>query len=389
MAESDARARYDAATADLEPPLAILDLAALRSNSADLVRRAGGTPIRVATKSVRVRSLLQDLLGESGFRGVMAYSLAEAVWLAGHGVDDILMGYPSVDRTSLGRIAADEGLAETVTLMVDDVAYLRFVESVLPSARATLRLCIDLDTAWRPLGMHVGARRSPVRRPAQAVALAREILSRKGFRLVGVMTYEAHIAGLQDLNALVRWMKVRSAGEIDRRRWEILTALADHATLEIVNAGGTGSVEVSAGGHGVTEVTAGSGLFGPALFDRYREFRPEPAAAFALPVVRRPSAGVATLFSGGYPASGPSGHSRLPRPYLPDGLALVDTEGAGEVQTPVRGKAAEQLAIGDRVWFRHAKAGELCERFDTLHLVEGGRIAASVPTYRGEGRSFG
>jgi D-serine deaminase-like pyridoxal phosphate-dependent protein len=389
MAGSDPRARYDRATADLEPPFAILDLAALRANRDDLVRRAGGTPIRLASKSIRVRAVLRDLLGQAGFGGVMAYSLAEAVWLAHHGVDDILMGYPSVDRSSVRCIAADEKLAAAITLMVDDLAQLRFVESVLPSRHAELRVCIDLDTSWRPLGAYVGARRSPVRTPEQAVGLAGAIADGKGFRLVGVMTYEAHIAGLSDRSAVVRWMKGRSAREIDRRRGEVLAALGSRWSLEFVNAGGTGSIELSSRGRGVTEVTAGSGLFGPALFDGYRSFRPEPAAAFALPVVRRPSKQVATLFSGGCAASGPSGRSRLPVPYLPTGLRLVGSEGAGEVQTPVRGAAAESLAVGDRVWFRHAKAGELCERFDTVHLVDGDRVVGSVPTYRGEGRSFG
>jgi D-serine deaminase-like pyridoxal phosphate-dependent protein len=329
MAGSDPRARYDRATADLEPPFAILDLAALRANRDDLVRRAGGTPIRLASKSIRVRSVLRDLLGQPGFGGVMAYSLAEAVWLAHHGVDDILMGYPSADRSSVRCIAADERLAAAITLMVDDLAQLRFVESVLPSRHAELRVCIDLDTSWRPLGAYVGARRSPVRTPGQAVGLAGGIADGKGFRLVGVMTYEAHIAGLSDRSAVVRWMKGRSAREIDRRRGEVLAALGSRWSLEFVNAGGTGSIELSARGLGVTEVTAGSGLFGPALFDGYRSFRPEPAAAFALPVVRRPSKQVATLFSGGYPASGPSGRSRLPVPHLPAGLRLVGSEGAG------------------------------------------------------------
>jgi len=46
------------------------------------------------------------------------------------------------------------------------------------------------------------------------------------------------------------------------------------------------------------------------------------------------------------------------------------------------------LRIGDRVWFRHAKAGELCQHVDTLHLVSGDRITDQAPTYRGEGRAF-
>ena len=88
-------------------------------------------------------------------------------------------------------------------------------------------------------------------------------------------------------------------------------------------------------------------------------------------------------------ASGPAHRSRLPQPYLPPGLRLDKQEGAGEVQTPLLGKAADGLRIGDRVWFRHAKAGELCERFGELHLIDGATITATVPTYRGEGQSFG
>ena len=104
--------------------------------------------------------------------------------------------------------------------------------------------------------------------------------------------------------------------------------------------------------------------------------------------MRRPAPGLATLFSGGYVASGTGTPDRLPRPHLPAGLSLIGTEGAGEVQTPVRGAAAGQLRPGDRVWLRHAKAGELCERFDSLLLVSGDALVGEVPTYRGEGKTF-
>jgi D-serine deaminase-like pyridoxal phosphate-dependent protein len=102
-------------------------------------------------------------------------------------------------------------------------------------------------------------------------------------------------------------------------------------------------------------------------------------------VVRRPDARTATLLGGGYPASGAAGADRLPRP-LDEALRLDKQEGAGEVQTPVHG--GPQLRVGDRVWMRHAKAGELCERFGALHLVRGDEIVETVPTYRGEGKAF-
>jgi D-serine deaminase-like pyridoxal phosphate-dependent protein len=159
------------------------------------------------------------------------------------------------------------------------------------------------------------------------------------------------------------------------------------APVPIVNGGGTGSIHTTRAEPVVTEVTAGSGFFAPTLFDRYAGFSLTPAALFALPVVRRPSGGVATLLGGGYHASGAAGRDRLPAPYLPRDLRLDPLEGAGEVQTPVIGAAAAGLSVGDRVYLRHAKAGELCERFASLHLVSGGEIVDEVPTYRGEGRT--
>jgi D-serine deaminase-like pyridoxal phosphate-dependent protein len=183
-------------------------------------------------------------------------------------------------------------------------------------------------------------------------------------------------------------MQRRSAAELAERRAAIAGAVGEIAELEIVNGGGTGSLELTAAEEAVTEVTAGSGFYAPALFDHYTRFTLTPAAGFALPIVRKPSRGVATALGGGYLASGSDDSARLPSPWLPPGLKLDPEEGAGEVQTPLLGEAAAALQIGDRAYLRHAKAGELCERFDTLHLVENGAIVDEVPTYRGEGQAF-
>jgi D-serine deaminase-like pyridoxal phosphate-dependent protein len=156
------------------------------------------------------------------------------------------------------------------------------------------------------------------------------------------------------------------------------------AELEFVNGGGTGSVALTAADASVTELTAGSGLYGPTLFDGYRSWRPRPAAFFATSVLRRPGPGLITVHGGGWIASGPADPSRLPAPVFPAGLRLLPTEGAGEVQTPLHGAAADGLRPGDRVWWRHAKAGELCEHVDTLQLVRGDAIERTVATYRGE-----
>jgi D-serine deaminase-like pyridoxal phosphate-dependent protein len=132
-------------------------------------------------------------------------------------------------------------------------------------------------------------------------------------------------------------------------------------------------------------VAAGSGLLVPTLFDHYRSFRPRPAGFYGLPVVRRPSHGIATVAGGGFIGSGPTGEDRAPTPWAPYGLHLTGLEGAGEVQTPLTGPGAAELAIGDWVWFRHAKSGELAEHTNVVHLVSGDAVVDSVPSYRGLG----
>ncbi|SDP77428.1 amino acid deaminase/aldolase [Lentzea jiangxiensis] len=391
------RTRLDAATKDLDPPFAIVDLDAFDHNAADLTRRAAGHPIRVASKSVRVRDLVCRALERPGYAGVMCYSLAEALWLSEQNVsDDLLVAYPTADRAALQKLAANETARQRVTIMVDSVEHLDFVDAAV-GPHADIRVCLELDVSWRPLpGVHIGPRRSSVHTPQQARALAAKIVRRTGFQLVGVMAYEGQIAGLGDkppgqpVRAIgIRFIQARSGPELVQRRTAVINAVRQVADLEFVNGGGTGSLELTGSDPSVTELAAGSGLFGPTLFDAYQAFQPQPAALFALPVVRKPAKRVATLFAGGYIASGTPTPDRQPSPYLPEGLRTLGLEGAGEVQTPVTGRAAEQLRIGDRVWMRHAKAGELFERFDEVHLVRGDRIERTVPTYRGERRNFG
>src|SRR5919109_1580451 len=350
----------------IDAPFALVDLDAMWSNAREMLDRAAGTPIRVASKSVRCRALLAAILEhDPSFRGLMTFTLPEALWLHGHGFEDLLLAYPPADRGALAELARLESDRRPI-LMVDSTEHLDYIEATAPDPARPIRVCIELDVGWWPLGgrLKIGAKRSPLRSPEQARALAAEITARPSLELAAIMGYEAHIAGLGDRplgkrmqEPLIRLVKHLSAAEIAERRAAV-----------------------------VTEITAGSGFYAPTLFDRYTDFRLTPAAMFAMPVVRRPSGGVATLLGGGYHASGPTGRDRLPQPHLPRGLRLDPLEGAGEVQTPVIGAAAASLRVGDRVYLRHAKAGELCERFQSLYLVRGDQIVDEVPTYRGEGR---
>jgi D-serine deaminase-like pyridoxal phosphate-dependent protein len=384
--------RLSDATAHLPAPVAVIDADALRHNAMDLLVRAGGIPIRVASKSVRVRAVLDAVLRIPGYRGILSFSLAEALWLA-ETHDDIVLGYPTVDRAGLERLVRDEVAASRVTLMVDDVAHLDLIDSIAPPGRReTVRVAIDADASWRSAALgHIGVRRSPLFTAADVAGFARAIARRPGFRLVGLQMYEAQIAGQGDNGPdapVIRMVQARSRTELRRRRAEIADALTAIAPLEFLNGGGTGSLEFTGSDESVTEASAGSGLLGGHLFDGYRSFRPAPASGFAFDVVRRPAEDIATVLGGGWIASGPAVDSRQPRAVWPQGLRTMPREAAGEVQTPLQGAAARKLRIGDRVWFRHAKSGEPAERVDAFHLVSGSEVIDELPTYRGESKAF-
>ncbi len=287
-------------------PTVVVDLDAFDANAADLAARARGVPIRVATKSLRVPALVARAVDSPGLEGLLTYSLREALWLHNAGLsDNLLMGYPCVDAAALRALTDDGAAAASITLMVDDVAHLDAVDA----ARATdltVRIAIDVDAGLRLGPAHVGPKRSPLQQPADVVALARAVIDRPGFALVGVMTYEGQVAGVPDevprqraRSLVVRRLKSASVRQLHARRAEIATALGPVTDLEFWNAGGSGSIEESSADPVVTEVAAGSGLLVPGLFDHYRSFEPRPAAFFGLPVVRRPGDGCVTVAGGG------------------------------------------------------------------------------------------
>ena len=397
------QSRYDAAFEGISPPFAFVDLDAVRSNAEVLAAQAAPLPVRIASKSIRSTSVLERVLGlNESFRGILSFTLPEALHLARRGHEDIFVGYPTADRRALAELAllAAERPDTHPALIVDEPAHLDLIESAAGRGSAPIRVAIDIDPSWWPARgrvARIGPKRSPIRTPEHAKRFAAEITERPGTRLVGAMAYEGHIAGVGDdipgrpvRSAAIRTMQSRSLDELRERLPGVIAAIREAAgtELEWVNAGGTGSLARSKELGIATELTSGSGFYAPTLFDTYRSLELTPAAFFCLPIVRRPHPGVATALGGGYIASGAPGRDRLPQPYMPAGLSLDSDEAAGEVQTPLVGAAAKKLRVGDRVYMRHAKAGELCERFDTLYLIEGDSIADEVPTYRGEGLTF-
>lgn len=393
------------ALAGIPAPLAYVDLDALDRNAARLAAQADGVPVRIASKSLRCTRLVLDLAGRApAFSGVMAFTAQEALHLARAGADDLLIAYPCAEPAPLAALAAHRRShpEQLIRPIVDDLAQARAIAAAAREAGVRIPVCVDVDAGWRPLpiGPTIGPKRSPLHTPREVAAFVRALGELPELRVDALMAYDGQIAGVADRPAgrplrgrAVRVMQRGSLRDLGRRVPAVVEAargaLAERGeSLAVVNVGGTGSLARMRGTGGATELAAGSGFYAPALFDDYAGLALEPAAFFVLPVVRRPSARVATVLGGGYPASGAAGADRLPRPVHPPGLRLDPQEGAGEVQTPLLGPGARGLRIGDRVVFRHAKAGELAERFDALQLLRDGAPVETAATYRGEGHTF-
>ena len=378
-------------------PFAFVDLDVLDENARQIAERAQGKRVRLASKSLRCVAVLRRILAaDSCFQGIMCYTAREAVYLASQGFDDLLLGYPCWHREDIAEVARAMQAGTHITLMVDSVAQVEQIEAVASEYGVQLPLCLDMDMSLDVPGLHFGVWRSPLRTVEQARPLIERIVKSEQVRLDGVMGYEAQIAGVGDAyagqkakNALVRQLKRRSAREVARRRAALLALLADYGVSpRFVNGGGTGSLATTRAEAVVTEITVGSGFYSPALFDNYTEFRYLPAAAYAIEIVRQPAPAIYTCLGGGYTASGAAGADKLPKPYLPQGARLLPLEGAGEVQTPIQYRGSISLSPGDPIFMRHAKAGELCERFPRLLLVSDGAIVDEAPTYRGDGQCF-
>jgi D-serine deaminase-like pyridoxal phosphate-dependent protein len=391
--------RYRRALAGESLPAALVDLDAFETNIDRLLApvRAAGKRVRLASKSLRCPALLARVAERAGDLaiGAMTYTAAETELLAHSGVRDLVLAYPTLQARDAALLARANRDA-TAAVVVDDVAQLAPLADAARAEGTRVPVWIDVDMSWRPAGLHFGVRRSPLREPSDVVALARRVAERPELRLAGVMGYEAQLAGLPDRAALHAWqnpikraLKRGSMPTIATRRARVLDALAAAGLApEHVNGGGTGSVAWSSADPSLTEVTIGSGFLCGHLFDGYRGLTLDPALLFALQIVRRPAPEIATCLGGGWIASGQAGADRLPRPVWPPGCTLLAAEGAGEVQTPVAVPRDRELALGDPIFFRPAKSGELAEHVHEYLLVRGDRVVERVPTYRGLGHCF-
>ena len=388
---------YRSTFANTPAPFAFVDLDLLEANIAQVLSYSGDKPVRLGSKSIRCVAIMKRIMAtDPRFRGVLCFTAAEALWLFEQGFKDLLVAYPTWNPAQLRAVAEHSHEAPEITLMADCMEHLDHYERAAREVGGIIRVCLDLDMGTSHLGLHFGALRTTLREPDDLLVLGKRVLASPHLELDGLMGYEGQIAGTADavpgqraMNLMKRALKRASSSEVVERRAALARAIeALDAPLRFINAGGSGSLKLNATEDAVTEVTAGSAFYGPLLFGHHADYTYYPAAGFAIPIVRRPAPDVFTCLGGGYTSSGAGGAETLPRPHLPAGAKLTPFEGAGEVQTPIKYRGEETLSLGDPIFMRHAKAGELCERFDRLHLCRGEQVVEEVLTYRGQGQCF-
>lgn len=381
----------------LQKPCAFIEMNALRSNADQIASGAGDKCIRIASKSIRSVEVLKMLFAMSEkFQGIMCFTAEEALYLQEQGFDDLLIAYPTWDERQLARVLHQVKDGALITVMIDSIEHIEHLEAIAKKEDGKFLVCIDIDLSMKIPGLYFGVYRSPLKTVEDVMKIATRIKDSSHLVLDGLMGYEAQIAGVVDAapkqrlkNVIVRNLKRTSAKKIKEKRKQIFKQLKDNdISVRFINGGGTGSLRGTSEDPHVTEVTVGSGFFNSHLFDKYKDFKLQPAVGFAIEIVRQPMEFVYTCLGGGYVASGAMAKDKLPEIYLPEGAKLTANEGVGEVQTPVIYNGPIKLKHGDPIIFRHSKAGELCERFHHLYVIEGGKVVGEISTYRGDGKCF-
>jgi len=387
---------FDTVFSSIERPFAWLDFDALDQNI-DFVNKASGQKqIRIATKSIRsvevLKYIKQHLERCSGF---MTFTARETLYLLEKGFNHLLIGYPVYEEQAISEIASFVKAGKDITFMIDHIEQAFLLQKIAEISGIHFQICIDLNMSSDYHVLYFGTKRSPISTIEKLQSFLEQLRPLTNLRIHAAMGYDAQIAGVADVSAeffglkgkLIRLLKRHSKKGVTRFRQDGVKVISKNHQLAFVNAGGSGSMKYCCTQDDVTEITVGSAFFAPALFDGYDDLKLAPAAGFALRITREFSDHIFVCHGGGYIASGAIGKDRLPAFLEPQYYSFTPLEGAGEVQTPIVVKNRSQR-IGDTIYFRHAKAGELCERFNELHTTRSGTYTGSIRTYRGDGQCF-
>ena len=185
-------------------PLAFVDLDRFDRNVAYVAatQEKTGKTIRVASKSIRSVDLIKRVFDKGGpaYKGILAFTMEEAAFLFDHGLDDIIVAYPTIQGSDLDLFVRATQQGADICLMADCFDHLSMISKAGQKAGVTLKICLDADMSFRPLGdrLHLGVRRSPLFTPAQVLDLAEKGADLPGIKLCALMGYEAKVAKAVD-----------------------------------------------------------------------------------------------------------------------------------------------------------------------------------------------
>lgn len=377
-------------------PAAILDLDAFDRNAARIATHAtaAGVSVRIATEALRVPRLIRRVLDlGKPYAGVLCFAAAEAELLASRGHEDLLLGYPTLQPKDLDTFVKLHEQDRNARVVVDSADAVELWAKVASGLKAPLAVVVDVDVSARLGPRPVSAGRSPMRQPADVVAIVEAIRAQPDLRFGGLLAQDAGAAVVTD-GEPNRGM----AGSLLRRARQRLVRGRRRAVVDALRARGIEVASVNGGAAGVlapggiepwlTEITIGGSLLHGHGIEGGAELGLEPALFFALQAVRRPAPDLVSCHGGGRLAALPQTGAKLATPHLPAGLELVDAGGHGEMQTTVRGAATRDLELGDPVLFRPARPGDVAESFEELITLASGEIVDRAPTYRGLGCCF-
>lgn len=419
LSEIETFSAWEKAFADRRLPAGIINLDTFHRNLDKMAAAIQGSSkkFRVATKSIRVPYLIQEVLKKMQSSSVFCYAVEEAEFLYSLNnkdvkIDDFVIAYPTVQKSDVAILIKMQEAGAKVSLVLDSKEQMAKISGYLKQLDQErdkslkqpepLRVLIDCDMAYDVAGMSLGALRSPIKTEQDLRGVLKASLRYPSLKVVGAMGYEAIVAGMTDqspdtsLNRIKKKLRKNAVVAIAEKRASIPAIFeSEGIALEIFNGGGTGSLDSAVKEKALTEITAGSGLLCSHLFDWYSnlnsnpDFKFEPAIYFATQATRFPNESTVTALGGGIVASGEMGLDRLPKPVWPKELELTKNEGAGEVQTPLlKRNQTLKLSPGQPIFWRPAKAGEPAERTNNYLLSENGKFVGEALTYRGFGHCF-
>jgi D-serine deaminase-like pyridoxal phosphate-dependent protein len=272
----------------LDTPALLIDLDLMESNIAKmaahftkLAERGASVRLRPHIKTHKCPILAHKQIEAGGTRGITCAKLGEAeVMFAGGVRSGILIANQIVGQTKISRLMALRRHAD-VAVLVDNERNTAELAAAAQASGVTLGVLVEIN---------VGLERCGVRSVPEAVKLAQIVSESRGLKFLGLQGYEGHLLSIPDLDE--RRAAVERAMEpmLEARR----AIEAGGLEVQLVDAGGTGTYNITSQIEGITEIQAGSYIFHDASY-RQRTADFEPALTLLTTVISKPEREVVVL----------------------------------------------------------------------------------------------